>query len=119
MVALLGMVANTGRQAGLKVRAQNGADAVAMTSATWIARGLNVHSAINVTQTQLIGGSIVMHANHQAVLITHPSTRYRTSIMISTVIGDSPDPPMLSASVCGNWVCDRNALKISAPSRIM
>jgi hypothetical protein len=62
LVGLLGMVMTTGAQASLKIETQNAADAAALSGGSWIARGLNLTAAINVAQSQLVGGAIVLEA---------------------------------------------------------
>lgn len=52
--SLLLLVVNTGWATSEKIHLQNTADAVAISGATWVARGLNVISLDNVTQTQLL-----------------------------------------------------------------
>jgi hypothetical protein len=52
--SLLMLVVNTGFSTGGKIEMQNAADATAISGATWIARGLNLVSLNNVTQTQLL-----------------------------------------------------------------
>jgi hypothetical protein len=69
LVGLLGMVMTTGDQAALKIEAQNAADAAALSGGGWIARGLNLTSAINVAQTQLVGGAIALQALRRILVI--------------------------------------------------
>jgi hypothetical protein len=69
LIGLLGMVMTTGDQASLKVEAQNAADAAALSGGAWIARGLNLTSAINVAQTQLVGGAIVLQALRRVLIM--------------------------------------------------
>lgn len=54
MAGLLFLVINTGQQLNHKVEMQNAADAVSAGGAAWFARGLNVISMANVTNTQLL-----------------------------------------------------------------
>ena len=61
-VALLGLVTTTGDQVTLKVRTQNATDMGALAGGAWIARGLNLTSAINVMQTQLVSASILLNS---------------------------------------------------------
>jgi hypothetical protein len=69
LVGLLGMVMTTGDQASLKIETQNAADAAALSGGSWIARGLNLTSAINVAQSQLVGGAIVLEALDRTLAI--------------------------------------------------
>ncbi|MCP4591789.1 MAG: hypothetical protein GY842_13700 [bacterium] len=71
-VALLGLVVTTGDQASSKIQAQNAADAAALSGGAWIARGLNLTSAINVMQTQLVGGAILLNAFSETLRISIP-----------------------------------------------
>ncbi len=71
-VALLGLVVTTGDQASLKIRTQNAADAAAFSGGAWIARGLNLTSALNVMQTQLVGGAILLNAFSDTLQISVP-----------------------------------------------
>ncbi len=71
-VALLGMVVTTGDYASLKIQAQNAADAAALSGGAWIARGLNLTSALNVMQTQLVGGAILLNAFSETLKISIP-----------------------------------------------
>jgi len=71
-VALLGLVVTTGDQASLKIQTQNAADAAAFSGGAWIARGLNLTSALNVMQTQLVGGAILLNAFSETLKISVP-----------------------------------------------
>jgi hypothetical protein len=62
LVALLGMVVTTGDQSAVKMHAQNAVDAAALTGGAWVARGLNVISAFNIMETQLVGAAILLEA---------------------------------------------------------
>lgn len=66
-VGLLGMVVTTGDQAGLKVEQQNATDAAALSGAAWVARGLNVTSAFNVLESQLVAGAILLNALEETI----------------------------------------------------
>lgn len=72
LAALLGLVMTTGDQVTLKVRTQNAADAAALSGGAWIARGLNVTSAGNVAQTQLVAGAILLEAFHGSLRDSRP-----------------------------------------------
>ena len=61
-VSLLGLVMTTGDQVTVKMRMQDTVDAAALSGGAWIARGLNITSAFNVVQTQLVGGAILLNA---------------------------------------------------------
>jgi len=54
LAGLLFLVLNGGEKLNHKVQMQNAADAAAATGAAWYARGLNVVSMCNVTETQLL-----------------------------------------------------------------
>ena len=62
LVGLLGMVMTTGDQVSQKIQMQNSVDAAALSGGAWIARGLNITSAFNLMQTQLVGGAILLQA---------------------------------------------------------
>lgn len=67
LVALLGMVIHTGDQVSQKIQMQNAVDAAALSGGTWIARGLNVTSAFNLMQTQLVAGAILLNGLDDAM----------------------------------------------------
>ena len=54
LAGLLFLILNTGEKLNHKVEMQGAADSVAATGAAWYARGLNVVSMANVTETQLL-----------------------------------------------------------------
>ena len=62
LVALIGMVLETSNLTIHKVELQNTADATAISGGVWIARGLNITSAFNVMETQLVGAAMLMNA---------------------------------------------------------
>ena len=54
LAGLLFLVLNSGEQLNHKIQMQSAADAVTASGAAWFARGLNVVSMCNVTETQLL-----------------------------------------------------------------
>lgn len=62
LVFLVTMIINTGRQMNDKTLAQNGADAVVITHANWIARSLNVISMNNAAITQAFSTAVLAAA---------------------------------------------------------
>lgn len=62
LAGLLGLVMTTGDQVSQKVAMQSSVDTAALSGGAWIARGLNVTSAFNLMQTQLVGGAILLRA---------------------------------------------------------
>jgi hypothetical protein len=67
VACLLLLVVNTGSATAGKVEMQNAADATAVSGATWMARGLNVISMNNVTQTQLLAVHLLLPALNDAL----------------------------------------------------
>jgi hypothetical protein len=63
---LLMLVINTGYATSGKIEMQNSADAAAVSGATWVARGLNVISLNNVTETQLLAIMLIVPALEKA-----------------------------------------------------
>src|SRR5690349_23943800 len=55
---------NTGRQIARKIEMQNAADAAAVSSAVWIARGMNVISMDNVGMTETDRKSTRLNSSH-------------------------------------------------------
>ena len=82
LIGLFGMVMTTGDQASLKLEAQNAADAAALSGGAWVARGLNLTSAVNVAQTQLVGGAIVLQALRR-ILIIDPEILHGMEVIYS------------------------------------
>jgi len=64
---LLLLVVNTGYATSGKIGLQNAADASAVSGATWIARGLNIVSLNNVTETQLLAIMLIVPALDDAL----------------------------------------------------
>jgi hypothetical protein len=64
--SLLVLVINTGYETSRKIQLQNTADATAISGATWVARGLNLVSLNNVTQTQLLALYLLIPSIDQA-----------------------------------------------------
>jgi len=56
------MVINIGYLTSNRIKAQNSADAVAVSSAAWVARGLNVETMFNVTNAQILAWIIIIDA---------------------------------------------------------
>jgi hypothetical protein len=56
------MLINIGYITGNRMEAQNSADAVALSSAAWIARGLNFETMCNVTNAQILAFIIIIDA---------------------------------------------------------
>jgi len=67
LACLLLWVVNTGYAATRKVQLQNAADASALSAGMVVARGLNVISMNNVTETQLLAVALVISALQQAL----------------------------------------------------
>src|SRR5262249_13774999 len=63
ILVLIGLVASIGWTINRKMEVQNGADAVAYTSAIWMARGMNVLTATN----HLVGEMQALVALHAAI----------------------------------------------------
>lgn len=63
LVALAGLIGNTGHAAKEKLETQNGADAVAYSSTLWMARGMNALTATN----HLLGEATAISAVHEAL----------------------------------------------------
>ena len=61
LASMLGLVITTGDQVTQKIEMQNAVDAAALSGGVWIARGLNVTSGLNLIQTQLMAGAIVLN----------------------------------------------------------
>jgi hypothetical protein len=59
---MLLLVMNTGSTTSGKIELQNSADATALSGAAWMARGLNIISLNNVTQTQILAIILVIRA---------------------------------------------------------
>lgn len=64
---LLLLVVNTGYSTNGKIEMQNAADATAVSGATWVARGLNIISLNNVTQTQILALVLIIPALDRAL----------------------------------------------------
>ena len=62
IVAMFGMVINTGYQVSTKVQLQNAVDAGTLSAAGWYARGLNVTSGLSVVQAQLMSAALLLDA---------------------------------------------------------
>jgi hypothetical protein len=88
LVVLAVAVANTGRQIARKIEMQNSADASAVSSAVWVARGMNVISMDNVGMTESLGLIANLRAMHvawqvnEAVLVAE---YYVASAMIDSI----------------------------------
>ena len=63
---LLILVINTGAATSGKIEMQNAADAAAVSGATWVARGLNIISLNNVTESQLLALALIIPALDRA-----------------------------------------------------
>ena len=64
---LLLLVINTGYKTNAKIELQNAADLTAISGANWVARGLNVISLNNVTETQLVAFALILPALDSAM----------------------------------------------------
>lgn len=62
LVALAGLIGNTGHAAKEKIETQNAADSVAYSSALWMARGMNAVTATN----HMLGEATALTAVHEA-----------------------------------------------------
>ena len=80
LAGLLGMVMTTGDQVSQKIQMQNSVDAAAISGGAWIARGLNVTSAFNLMQTQLVGGAILLRGLDNTLPLLYP-------VIIRNIIG--------------------------------
>lgn len=80
LAGLLGMVMTTGDQVSQKIQMQNSVDAAAISGGAWIARGLNVTSAFNLMQTQLVGGAILLRGLDKAMPRIHRIVRIQVAI---------------------------------------
>ena len=63
LVALAGLIGNTGHVTTEKLELQNAADSVAYSSSLWMARGMNAVTATN----HLLGEATAMAAIHEAL----------------------------------------------------
>ncbi len=63
LVALAGLIGNTGHVANEKLETQNAADSIAYSSALWMARGMNAVTATN----HLLGEATAISAVHEAL----------------------------------------------------
>ncbi len=63
---VLMLVINTGAATSSKIQLQNAADASTMSGANWVARGLNVISMDNVTESQLLAVILILPALDRA-----------------------------------------------------
>ncbi len=63
LVALAGLIGNAGHTSNQKISTQNAADAVAFSSALWMARGMNALTATN----HMLGEATAMAAVHEAL----------------------------------------------------
>lgn len=61
-VALAALIINSGHMVTRKMETQNAVDAAAVSSAAWIARGMNVISMNNVAMTELLALTVVLRA---------------------------------------------------------
>lgn len=62
MALFIFMIINVGHLTSNRIKAQNAADAVAVSSAAWIARGLNIETMFNVTNAQILAWIIMIDA---------------------------------------------------------
>ena len=62
LIALAGLIGNTGHVAKEKLEAQNAADSIAYSSSLWMARGMNSVTATN----HMLGEATAMSAVHEA-----------------------------------------------------
>ena len=61
-VAFAALIINSGHMVTRKIETQNAVDAAAVSSAAWIARGMNIISMDNVAMTELLAFTVVLRA---------------------------------------------------------
>ena len=84
---LLLLVVNTGHATSGKIEMQNAADATAISGATWIARGLNVISLNNVTQTQVLAVILIVRALDDALPLALTTLQIERAACAALVVG--------------------------------
>src|SRR5262245_50617175 len=72
LVCLIALVVNTGDQITHKMEMQNAADAVAVSGANWVARGMNVISMNNVAMTDILAVIVIAKSLSQTAKIALP-----------------------------------------------
>jgi len=97
---LLLLVINTGYATSGKIQMQNAADATALSGATWMARGLNIISLNNVTQTQLLAIILILRALDDAIPPAIRTLQAELAACVwSIVCNATPLPEILSAQI--------------------
>src|ERR1019366_3947839 len=97
---------NTGRQIARKVEMQNAADAAAVSSAVWIARGMNIVSMDNVGMTEALGLVANLQAMHVAWQVNEVILQvefYAAEAMLDSIIL-APAGVVLMVGVIAGWI---------------
>lgn len=84
---LLMLVINTGYATSGKIQMQNSADAAAISGATWVARGLNIVSLNNVTQTQLLAIAMIIPALDRAMVLAKATLELQKAACSLLLVG--------------------------------
>jgi hypothetical protein len=87
------MVINVGFLTNNRIQAQNSADAVAVSSAAWVARGLNIETMFNVTNAQILAWIIMIDAMKPA------NTAIKVIINVQRALGSALSAIPFTAAV--------------------
>jgi len=98
---LLLLVVNTGYATTDKIELQNAADAAAISGATWAARGLNIISMNNVTQTQLLAIALIIPALDRAMAAALPVLELQRAACSALLVGAPACIAVISAQIYG------------------
>jgi len=106
LVILAAVVVNTGRQIARKIEMQNAADAAAVSSAIWIARGMNVISMDNVGMTEALGLIANLRAMHIAWQVNEALLSAEAVIAEALIDGifTAPAGIALMVTVYAGWI---------------
>jgi hypothetical protein len=96
---LLMLVINTGYATSGKIELQNAADATAISGATWVARGLNVISLNNVTQTQLLAITLIVPALDKAFELAHVTLQVQRAACAALLVGAGVCAAIITAQI--------------------
>lgn len=98
---LLLLVINTGYATNGKIEMQNAADATAISGATWMARGLNIISLNNVTETQLLAIVMLIPALDEAFDLALLTLEGELALCVASVVAAPICAPILEAQIYG------------------
>ncbi len=106
LVVLAALVMNTGRQIARKIEMQNAADSAAVSSAVWIARGMNVISMDNVGMTESLGLIANLRAMHIAWQVNEVILSAEAVVAEALIDGifTAPAGIVLMALVYAGWL---------------